>query len=338
MDRATCYPVLIALLLSGCPGSGLLDSDGDGISDAEDCAPDDPTRYTGADDPENDGIDQNCDGEDGVFSCDADGDGYAATGCNGNDCDDHDPDVNVGQAEVCDGKDTDCDGELPGGEEDFDLDGAATCEGDCDDADPAFNLLDEDGDGFATCGVLRDCNDHDEALTPADLDFDDYSTCDGDCDDAQGLVHPLADEICDGLDSDCDGEVPEYEADGDGDGYGACADCDDDDDAVWGSDEDGDGFDPCAGDCDETSVSAHPGAFDAWGAPRWPTPGRCYRKGGVHRLQRWSRCQERRSPPPGLRSPSHPRRSSQAGMCRTSRSWRRTPRAGGTPGCWQSPT
>ena len=65
MGRAHYYCVLMGLLLGGCSG-GLLDSDGDGISDAEDCAPDDPTRYTGADDPENDGIDQNCDGEDGA--------------------------------------------------------------------------------------------------------------------------------------------------------------------------------------------------------------------------------------------------------------------------------
>ena len=265
MDRATCYLVLIALLIAGCPGSGLLDSDGDGASDAEDCAPDDPTIYPGADDLENDGIDQNCDGEDGVFSCDADGDGYANPGCNGNDCDDHDPEVNVGQTEVCDGKDTDCDGDLPGGEVDFDLDGAATCDGDCDDNDSAFNLLDEDGDGFATCGVLRDCDDLDAALTPADLDFDGYSTCTGDCNDGEGLVHPLAVEVCDGLDSDCNGEVPKDELDNDGDGFAACADCDDNDEAAWGSDEDGDGFDPCEGDCDETSASIHPGAFDPWG-------------------------------------------------------------------------
>ena len=30
-------------------------------------------------------------------------------------------------------------------------------------------------------------------------------------------------------------------------------------------DYDGDGFDPCTGDCNESSVSAYPGAYDAWG-------------------------------------------------------------------------
>ena len=79
--------VLLVGLLAAC-GAGSLDSDGDGSDDASDCDPDDPAIYPGADDPENDGIDQNCDGEDGVFACDADGDGYAATDCSGNDCDD----------------------------------------------------------------------------------------------------------------------------------------------------------------------------------------------------------------------------------------------------------
>ncbi len=266
--RGTTFLLLATasvLLLVGCPQNSLYDFDGDGIPDSEDCAPEDPNVYPTAPDEEGNGVDENCDGVDGELVCDADGDGYVNELCGGNDCDDNDADVNSSKEEICDGKDTDCDGDLPLGEVDLDMDGAAVCEGDCDDSSVLFNILDEDGDGYTTCDLLADCDDHDELLTPADLDFDGYSTCTGDCDDFAGLVHPLADELCDGLDTDCDGEVPAQETDGDGDGHAACADCDDEDDSAWGWDEDGDGFDPCEGDCDETSTSAYPGAFDAWG-------------------------------------------------------------------------
>ena len=265
MRFAPMLALLVLSLLAGCSQASLYDFDGDGIPDSEDCAPEDPNIYPTAPDTEGNGVDENCDGIDGELVCDADGDNYVNELCGGNDCDDNDPDVNAAQEEICDGKDTDCDGDLPLGEVDLDMDGAAVCEGDCDDSSVVFNILDEDGDGYSTCDLLADCDDHVELLTPADLDFDGYSTCTGDCDDLAGLVHPLADELCDGLDTDCDGVVPPEETDGDGDGHAACADCDDADDSAWGWDEDGDGFDPCAGDCDESSSSVFPGAFDGWG-------------------------------------------------------------------------
>ncbi len=55
-------------LLTGCsisPGDDSYDFDGDGSTDSEDCAPEDPERYPGAPDPPEDGIDQDCDGCDG---------------------------------------------------------------------------------------------------------------------------------------------------------------------------------------------------------------------------------------------------------------------------------
>jgi hypothetical protein len=54
-----------------------------------------------------------------------------------------------------------------------------------------------------------------------------------DCDDTRGQVNPGASEACDGLDNDCDGDVPPDEVDEDGDNYRLCAnDCEDDNPAV----------------------------------------------------------------------------------------------------------
>ena len=102
----------------------------------------------------------------------------------------------------------------------------------------------------------------------------------GDCDDTSAEISPLATEICDGLDNDCDGDVDlnavdavEFYQDYDGDGYGdvlssltACDvpsgyvtnsdDCDDNDasltpDTIWYADGDGDGY----GDASVTQAS-----------------------------------------------------------------------------------
>ncbi len=86
----------------------------------------------------------------------------------------------------------------------------------------------------------------------------------GDCDDAEPGVHPGADEACDGLDNDCDGEVDESTApqtcyvDGDGDGYGDAGTsmpylCEPPPGCV------GDGT-----DCDDTDPEVHPGAAETW--------------------------------------------------------------------------
>ncbi len=100
----TCDPVL-----NWAP-----DVDGDGYDQRVDCNDDDPTIHPGAEeDVCPDGIDQDCDGEDGFFGLcnaapDADGDGYSEF----EDCDDSDPPVFPGApADLCpDGVDQNCDG------------------------------------------------------------------------------------------------------------------------------------------------------------------------------------------------------------------------------------
>ncbi len=69
MKRLFSSLLALALLaLVGCTTITDLDYDGDGYDDDVDCAPQDPRIFPGADDPFGDGIDQNCDGVDGVDS------------------------------------------------------------------------------------------------------------------------------------------------------------------------------------------------------------------------------------------------------------------------------
>jgi len=211
-----------------------------------------------------DGLDNDCDGETdeiGAFGCnpfhvDWDDDGYGGseTLCvcadqfaaavtvanlvdNDLDCNDANPAIHVGAAEVCDGLDNDCNGVVD-------------------------DLCDKDGDGWckdAPAGGLKgpvclfpeaDCNDQDPTVSPGapelcdgkdndcsgatdegcDLDGDGYcgvapsaygpsSVCkhpEVDCDDLDAGVHPGAAELCNGHDDDCTAMADEG--------------CDDDDD------------------------------------------------------------------------------------------------------------
>ena len=257
--RAALLLTLLALLLAGCPSTGPEpepepDPDGDGFLDGVDCGPDDGSIHPGADDPYGDGIDSDCDGVDGV---DADGDGYPSnvpTSEANYDCDDDAPDVHPGADEVPDGVDNDCDGVVDDGTDAFDDDGDGACEG-----------IDLDGDGVDDCtdgAIPGDCDDTDPLLDPADGDADGVSSCDGDCDDDDPSRHPAATELCDGLDTDCDGVTPTDEVDGDVDGDPACSDCDDVDDSVDSLDLDGDGWSSCDLDCDDGDPGVYPGAVD----------------------------------------------------------------------------
>jgi len=285
----------------------------------DDCDDDDARVNTDAIEICGDGTDNDCSGvadEPGSAGCveyfrDDDRDGYGVSGdmrclcaaaaphdaTRDGDCDDDEPTVNPGVAEVCDGVDNDCSGAA---DEGFDLDGDGhtTCAGDCDDSNGSiFPDADE------TCdGADNDCDgqtDEDDALGCTryyhDADGDGYGATGppackcapaaphtarraGDCDDTRFTVQPEAIEVCDGTDNDCDGQIDEG-FDRDGDGITACAgDCDDGDAAVnsgaeeicdgldndcdgWideGFDEDGDGFATCAGDCDDGTAARSP--------------------------------------------------------------------------------
>ncbi|MDP2315278.1 MAG: MopE-related protein [Pseudomonadota bacterium] len=331
-------PLLLVLALTGCvqepkpvddgieTGTTHEDPDSDGFTVAEgDCDDTDADVFPGADELCN-GLDDDCDSEvdEGTYTAwyaDADGDGFGdpaapAQGCenpglpvDGDDCDDADITVHPGAAEVCDGVDQDCDGEIDEGVgntwyPDADGDGygdpaaaISACDApegyladgtDCDDTQAAAfpgNLegcdevdnncdgavdegvtttwyVDTDGDGFGDPSLLQESCD-----LPTG-----YSRVFTDCDDTVAEVNPDADELCNGIDDDCDGAVdgPDsvdastWYTDADGDTYGdpdiatlACdapagtvadaTDCDDADatrspDTVWYIDYDADTF------------------------------------------------------------------------------------------------
>jgi len=128
-------------------------------------------------------------------SDDRDGDGVSV--CAG-DCDDADPAVHPGSAEVCDGRDNNCDGvSLPAEAFDADLDLSPAC-GDCDDANPgrypgALEYCD---------GLDNNCNG---AIDETDSDGDGDS-CATDCDELDPETFTGAPESNDGRDNQCPGD------------------------------------------------------------------------------------------------------------------------------------
>lgn len=220
----------------GCGPALALDADRDGYASSVDCNDLDSDVFPGRDEVPNDGIDQDCDGEDLV---DLDRDGWSVSE---GDCADHDPTIHPGAVDLCDdGVDDDCDGvALVCGTLDLDGDGFSPVEGDCadDDSDVGPHATERPYDG-----VDQDC---DPATPDDDLDGD-GAPLRYDCDDTDGERSPFAPEIAgDGIDQDCDGEDLSP-IDGDGDGWPAPSDCDDGNPEVrpdaeehWGDDVDQD--------------------------------------------------------------------------------------------------
>lgn len=189
---------------------------------------------------------------------DLDGDGYLAS----EECDDGNNLINPGQVEICDGLDNDCDGEIDEGVTttfyiDDDEDGFGnpdiatqscsqppgyvTFGTDCNDDNPDIfpsatevcNEIDDNCDGFVDENLViglyfdSDGDGHGDPMTPATdcLNVEGFVVYDDDCDDSNSEVHPYHEELCDGIDNNCNGVIDDggnlfFYADNDGDGFG----------------------------------------------------------------------------------------------------------------------
>ncbi len=186
----------------------------------------DPSVDPGTDSGGGDGGDTDSGGD---VILDADGDGYDV-----DDCDDEDATIHPDADEVCDGVDQDCDGAI-------------------DEGVTELLFEDQDRDGFGS-GEAQE-------LCPAEG----WVATDGDCDDGNSDLHPDAQEVCDGLDNDCDGAIDddddsvvsdlEFFVDADGDGYGL-------DGYTVTACEAPSGYAEYGGDCDDGDAAYHPAAAE----------------------------------------------------------------------------
>jgi hypothetical protein len=266
------WALFLSIGLSACGDKSDRDADGDGWTTAQgDCNDSDPNISPTVNDLAGDGVDQNCDGADGV---DSDGDGWASLLSGGGDCDDARPEIHPDAGEVCDGADNNCDGVVDG-----------------DDAEDLTTWwLDADRDGFGTSSeAVRACDSPGGGyVVAADPE---------DCDDGDASINPGAEEVCnDGIDDDCDGAADDdddsvapgsldtFFADSDGDRYGdndapleACAppedyvtdntDCDDSDASINpGAEEvcNGGIDDDCDGAADDDDISVAHSSYDTF--------------------------------------------------------------------------
>lgn len=211
-------------LIMACTGPKIVeDMDDDGYSSQEDCDDYNASIHPNANEV-CDGIDNNCDGDidaddsllfDGLEGyIDADEDGFgigekglfcSTTAANNDDCDDTNPDINPFANELCNNIDDNCNTLVD------------------DNALDSIQLfIDADGDGYgSTISFEWGCPPQEG-----------YAEIGGDCNDESIAQAPNIEEICDGIDNDCDGQIDDnddslvtqninpYYLDSDGDGYG----------------------------------------------------------------------------------------------------------------------
>jgi hypothetical protein len=116
----------------------------------------------------------------------------------------------------------------------------------------------------SACGDKEDPGPGDSDAPLEDADGDGFFT-DEDCDDDDALIHPDAQEVCDEVDNDCDGEVDEgdaadastWYADGDADGYGDAS-------VTTTACTQPSGYTADNTDCDDSDSSVHPRAMETW--------------------------------------------------------------------------
>ena len=204
-----------------CDGADLncqdADEDGDGYSVNEgDCDDADVQRTPGRLETCDDGVDQDCDGRDlPCTAVDEDGDGFSQED---GDCDDRNPRIYPGSAELCEsGEDENCDGvDAMCINDDQDNDGVPDADDVCPEVmDPFQADRDEDGIGDAcdNCPITQNADqadmdgdgEGDACDGDVDQDGDGVLGRDGDCNDNDPNVKPGAEELCNGIDDDCNG-------------------------------------------------------------------------------------------------------------------------------------